>query len=320
MLMQSPKIIVIIVSYNGEKWIYECIRSIMNNSYDHYEIVVVDNASQDATASIIKENFREVILFKQKRNIGFGKGANVGIRYAMSQKADYILLLNQDIKLERNCIEYMIAVCDQNRKIGIASPLQMNYDGSQIDPHFRRLYNLKSDIKDANEDIIKGSLEVDTVIGASMLFRTTVIESIGGFDPLYFLYHEEGDLCRRAKYHGFQIHIIPKAIVYHKHIQLSPNEMTLRAKFASLYGYYFFLLKNPFASIRNNFSTLLENAVKWTLRDMRLNKIIPRFLLTCISMIPVLLYLHQLLQSRNKDMKGPHDSSGKIIAKKTAKG
>ena len=122
MLMQSPKIIVIIVSYNGEKWIYECIRSIMNNSYDHYEIVVVDNASQDATASIIKENFREVILFKQKRNIGFGKGANVGIRYAMSQKADYILLLNQDIKLERNCIEYMIAVCDQNRKIGIASP------------------------------------------------------------------------------------------------------------------------------------------------------------------------------------------------------
>lgn len=299
MITQSPKIIVIIVSYNGEKWIYECIRSIINNSYDHYEIVVVDNASQDATVSIIRENFREVVLFKQKRNIGFGRGANVGIRYAMSQKADYILLLNQDIKLEGNCIECMITVCEQNRAIAIASPLQMNYDGSQ-DPHFGRSYNLKSNIRD--ENIFTGSLEVDAVIGASMLFRAMVIEAIGGFDPIYFLYHEEGDFCRRAKYHGFQIHIIPKAIVYHKHIQLFPKEMTFKAKFSSTYGYYIYILKNPFLPFHQNLHTMLKQMKEWVCRDHHLVKIIERFLINAAAAAIVLICLRRIIKSRASDM------------------
>jgi GT2 family glycosyltransferase len=300
--MRSPKIIVIIVSYNGEKWIHECIRSIINNSYDHYEIVVVDNASQDATVLIIRENFKDVILLKQKRNIGFGRGANVGIRYAVAQKADYVLLLNQDIKLEGNCIEHMIAVCEQNREIGIASPLQMNYDGSQIDLHFRRLYNLKSDIKDANAVVYKDSLEVDTVIGASMLFRATVIQTIGGFDPIFFLYHEEGDLCRRAKYHGFQIHIIPKAVVYHKHMQLSPKEMTFKAKFSSTYGYYIYTLKNPFLPFHQNLHTMLKQMKEWVCRDHHLVKIIERFLINAAAAVVVLIFMRRIIKSRTADM------------------
>lgn len=300
--MQSPKIIIIIVSYNGEKWVFECIRSIINNNYAHYQIVVVDNASQDATVSIIRENFRGVILLNQKRNLGFGRGANVGIQYAMAQNADYILLLNQDIKLEGNCIEHMIAVCEQNREIGIASPLQMNYDGSQIDPHFRRLYNLKSDTIDVNEDPFKGSLEVDTVIGASMLFRTTVIKAIGGFDPIYFLYHEEADLCRRTKYHGFQIHIIPKAVVYHKHIQLFPKEMTFKAKFSSTYGYYIYTLKNPFLPFHQNLHTMLTQMKEWVCRDNHLVKIIERILINAAAAVIVLIYLHHIIKSRTSDM------------------
>lgn len=302
MLMQSSKIIVIVVSYNGEKWIHECIRSIINNSYDHYEIVVVDNASQDATVSIIGENFKDVIFLKQKRNLGFGRGANVGIQYAMAQKADYILLLNQDIKLEGNCLENMIAVCEQNREIGIASPLQMNYDGSQIDPHFRRLYNFKSDTIDFIEDPFKGSLEVDTVIGASMLFRATVIQTIGGFDPIFFLYHEEGDLCRRAKYHGFQIHIIPKAVVYHKHMQLSPKEMTFKAKLSSTYGYYFYTLKNPFLPFHQNLHTMLTQMKEWVCRDHNIFKMTERFLINAAAAVIVLIFMRRIIKSRTADM------------------
>jgi GT2 family glycosyltransferase len=300
--MQSSKIIVIVVSYNGEKWIHECIRSIINNGYTYYEIVVVDNASQDATVSIIKENFKEIVLLNQQRNLGFGRGANVGIQYAMSQKADYILLLNQDIKLEDRCIEEMITVCEQNRAIGIASPLQMNYDGSEIDPHFRRLYNFKSDVKDANAVVYKDSLEVDTVIGASMLFRATVIQTIGGFDPIFFLYHEEGDLCRRAKYHGFQIHIIPKAVVYHKHMQLSPKEMTFKAKFSSTYGYYIYTLKNPFLPFHQNLHTMLTQMKEWVCRDHHIFKIIKRFLINAAAAVVVLIFMRRIIKSRTADM------------------
>ncbi|MBC8463381.1 MAG: glycosyltransferase family 2 protein [Deltaproteobacteria bacterium] len=212
------------------------------------------------------------------------------------------MLLNQDIKLEKNCIENMIAGCEQNMAIGIASPLQMNYDGSRIDPHFRRLYNLKSDTIDVNEDPFKGSLEVDTVIGASMLFRTMVIKAIGGFDPIYFLYHEEGDLCRRAKYHGFQIHIIPKAVAYHKHIQLSPKEMTFKAKFSSTYGYYFYTLKNPFLPFHQNLHKMLKQMKAWVCRDHHLFKIVERFLINAAAAVVVLIYLHRIIKSRASDM------------------
>lgn len=300
--MQSPKIIVIIVSYNGVKWIHECIRSIIDNNYEHYQIAVVDNASRDATVSIIKENFGDVILLNQKRNLGYGSGANVGIQYAITQKADYILLLNQDIKLERNCIENIIAECENNREIGIASPLQMNYDGSRIDPHFVKLYNLKSDFMDINDLVNKDSFEVDTVIGASMLFRADVIQTIGYFDPIFFLYHEEGDLCRRAKYHGFQIHIIPKAVVYHKHIQLSPKEMTFKSKFCATYGYYIYTLKNPFLPFHQNFHTMLTQMKEWICRDHHILIIIKRFMINAAAALIVLICLPRIIKSRMSDM------------------
>jgi GT2 family glycosyltransferase len=196
----------------------------------------------------------------------------------------------------------MIAVCEQNKAIGIASPLQMNYDGSQIDPHFGRLYHLKSDLSDYGEDILKGSLSVDTVIGAVMLFRSKVIEEIGDFDPLYFLYHEEADLCRRAKYRGFQIHIIPKAVVYHKHIQLSPKEMTFKAKFSSTYGYYIYTLKNPFLPFHQNIHMMLKQMKEWVCRDHHLVKIIERFLINAAATAIVLICLHRIIKSRAADM------------------
>jgi len=300
--MLSPKLIIIIVSYNGEKWIFECIRSIIKNRFDHYQVVVVDNASQDGTVEIIKKKFRKVVLLNQKKNIGFGKGANVGIQYAISQKADYIMLLNQDIKLEETCIENMIAVCKQNREIGIASPLQMNYDGSAIDSHFKRLYNLKSEQPEENAELLQNSIEVETIIGASMLFRRAVIEAIGTFDPLYFLYHEESDLCRRARYHGIQIHIIPKARVLHKHMQLSPNDMTIKAKISATYGYYFYILKNPFRSFFHNIREMLKQMQEWARRDGHWSKIFARSLINGVAAGIILIHLHRIIKNRKSDM------------------
>ncbi len=309
--MPSPSIVVVVVTFNGEKWIYDCICSMTSNGYDHCRIVVVDKASRDTTVSIIRNHFQEVILMCQKRNLGFGRGANIGIEYALTTKADYILLLNQDIKLHEDCIKNMIAVCEQNKDIGIASPLQMNYDGSLIDPHFSRLYDFKFDALGENKETVKDSMEVNTVIGASMLFRRNVVEKIGGFHPVFFLYHEEADLCRRAQYHGFQIHVNPNSIVYHKHIQLSPHEMTFKAKFSSTYGYYFYLLKNPYSSLFQNILMMFINMKEWVSRDRNLFKLIKRFIINSMAMAVVLIYLSRIIKGRKSDimMKKPSPSS-----------
>ncbi|MFB3925666.1 MAG: glycosyltransferase family 2 protein [Syntrophales bacterium] len=296
------KIYIIIVTHNGAKWISDCLFSVMANKHFASEIVVVDNASWDKTVKLVESNFPDVNIFRQKRNVGYGRGANIGMKYALSRGADYIFLLNQDIKLGEHCIRNMIEVCEKNRLIGIASPLQLNYNGSAIDPKFRELYSLQSEDPHMNNELFKDSFAVDTIIGASMLFRASVIESIGMFDPIYFLYHEEGDLCRRARFHGFEIHVIPKATVLHKHLQLFPQNMSIQAKFAATYGYYFYILKNPFSPLSRNIGKALKQMGQWVWRDRILPKIVKRFLVAGAATCMIMIYLYRIVKNRRSDI------------------
>ncbi|MFH1985705.1 MAG: glycosyltransferase family 2 protein [Pseudomonadota bacterium] len=300
--MNFPKVFVIIVSYNAKNWIYECIMSVIDSTYKNCEIVVVDNKSKDSTIQIITEKFQNVLTIIQDRNQGFGRGANVGIKYAMSKKAEYILLLNQDLWIKSDCIEKMINVCEDNINIGIATPLQMDYDGSNVDENFAKLYKFKSVIDLFNKIQSNESFEVDTVIGAAMLFRSDVFNTIGVFDPIYFLYHEEGDLCRRAKFHGFQIHVIHNAVVYHRHIQLFPKEMTFRAKFSSAYGYYIYILKNPFSPVSINFTVMFKSMIEWLLQGPNFVKICTRFAVILVSIVIVFYRIPLILNTRANEM------------------
>ena len=208
--MDQPKVLVTIICYEGEKWIQECIESINNNNYVNFQTLIIDNASKDETTSIIETNFENIILYKLPSNIGFGRAANIGIRYAINHEYDYLLLLNQDVKLRADCIQNLVQTCQTHSNIVIASPLQMTYDGSQIDPAFETLFqDNKLTINDIRKKRFKGrTFQVNSVVGAAMFIRTELFKVVGFFDPLFFLYHEEGDFCRRARYHGFQIHII----------------------------------------------------------------------------------------------------------------
>ena len=132
--MDQPKILATIICYEGEKWIQECIESIKRNNYDNLQILVIDNASKDATTSIVEGNFENIITFNLKNNIGFARAANIGIRHAIKHNFDYFFLLNQDLKLKDDCIKNLVKNCQAHSNIVIASPLQMTYDGSQIDP------------------------------------------------------------------------------------------------------------------------------------------------------------------------------------------
>lgn len=304
--MLQPKVITVIVSYNGEKWINACIQSIFKNNYKNLQIVLVDNASKDRTLSIAKDDFENIVVFGLKKNIGYGRGANIGIDYALSHKANYVLLLNQDVKLSSNCIENLVKACQEDSNIGIASPIQMTYDGSKADPAFEKLLNSNKLFQDdvRLNRILKNSYEVDTIIGSAILFRVATLETIGLFDPLYFLYHEEGDLCRRARYHGFQIHFVPRALIFHWHTQLRPKKMSFKAKVSSLYGYYFFILKDPFLPVNHNFYSSFKQMKKWVFRDRKVGKIMRRFFMNLIAIFIVLLCLPRLLKSRRLDMKG----------------
>ncbi len=309
--MDQPKVLVTIICYEGEKWIQECIESINNNNYVNFQTLIIDNASKDETTSIIETNFENIILYKLPSNIGFGRAANIGIRYAINHEYDYLLLLNQDVKLRADCIQNLVQTCQTHSNIVIASPLQMTYDGSQIDPAFETLFqDNKLTINDIRKKRFKGrTFQVNSVVGAAMFIRTELFKVVGFFDPLFFLYHEEGDFCRRARYHGFQIHIIPDAEIMHWHTLLHPGKMSLTAKLASLYGYYFFTIKDPFRPVTENYYRFLQQVKEMIFRERKISKIVRRLVINTPIAFMVVLFTPLLLRRRRLDMK--EHSTGK---------
>lgn len=212
------KVFVIIVTYNGLKWIEECLNSVLNSSISVIPLVV-DNNSTDETVAFIKENYVDLDLLEQNENLGFGKANNIGISYAVKQNADFVLLLNQDAFVDEDTIEKLIEVSLNKPKYGILSPVQLDYSGKQLENYFFRFVandkarTFFSDFVLNNE--LKDIYEIDFIQAAAWLLPINTIKTIGGFDPLFFHYGEDNNFCQRTLFHNLKIGIVPVAFVRH---------------------------------------------------------------------------------------------------------
>ena len=137
----NKKIFVIIVTYNGSKWIEKCISSVMNSSY-LVKIIAIDNNSDDNSVQLLKQ-FPQVHLIESQENLGFGKANNLGIDLALQKKADYVFLLNQDTWIFENTILNLILAAENNTSFGIISPMHFSGDGVNLDESFKTYYNRK---------------------------------------------------------------------------------------------------------------------------------------------------------------------------------
>lgn len=209
------KVFTVIVTYNGMKWIDECLKSIINQS----EVIVIDNNSTDDTLSYITANFPTVIVLPQTENIGFGLANNKGIDYAIKNGADAVFLLNQDAFAQIDCIANLKKSSTGNPEYGIISPIHLNGDGTAVDYTFLKVTspfsasNLTSDL--IVRKFSKSIYPLQFINAAAWFIPKRVFYKVGGFDPLFFLYGEDDNYCQRILYHGFKIGIIPNATIFH---------------------------------------------------------------------------------------------------------
>lgn len=207
-------IYILIVTYNAMPWIQKCLESCRD-----LKVIVVDNNSSDGTVRFIKENFPKVHVLPQKENLGFGQGNNMGIRYALEQGTDFVFLLNQDAYLQEGCIEKLVAVQQQHPGYGILSPIHYNGAGSNLDDKFLLYLNRYKIQETLLFDTFKNSLSeiysIEFVNAAGWLITRKCLETVGGFDPLFFHYGEDRNYCQRVQYHGFKVGIVPTALIYH---------------------------------------------------------------------------------------------------------
>lgn len=216
--MRLLKINVIIVTFNGMKWIDECLKSILDSSIP-VSIIIVDNCSTDGTADYINMNFPEVILLKQNLNMGFGKANNIGISFALNQKTDFVFLLNQDAFVAKNTIQILADLLEQNPEYGILSPIHTNRNEKELDESF--LYYIKNSFSpEFISDFVlnnskKSIYNLPMINAAAWMLPKSTLELIGGFDPMFFLYGEDDNYCQRILYHKLLVGITPLTIIRH---------------------------------------------------------------------------------------------------------
>ncbi len=206
------KVCTIIVSYNFEKWIDTCLSSLGTSSVET-EIFVVDNASSDNTCKIIRERYPKVTLIENRKNLGFGRANNIGFRYAIENNFDYVLLLNQDARVEQDTIEKLIDASVNNSDFGIISPVHLNGTGKNLDFGFSTYTGLKT--KQEVSNLPESPVSCNFINAAIWLIPISVIKRVGVFAPIFPHYGEDANYCQRIKHKGFKIGFIPNAFAYH---------------------------------------------------------------------------------------------------------
>jgi|TARA_B110000091_G_scaffold211656_1_gene256734 GT2 family glycosyltransferase len=230
---------VVIVTYNGMNWLKNCLDSVLNSSIP-LKVVVVDNNSSDSTVSFIKNNYSEIVLVAQTTNLGFGAANNLGISYALNNSSDFIFLLNQDTFLYPETIERLIEVSLKNKEFGVISPIHLNGLGNDFDLNFLNYMqkNTKILFEAFKNNFSKSIYEVPFVNAAAWLLPRKTIETVGGFDPLFFHYGEDDNYCQRILFHKFKVGVVPGTYINHdrecsqeKRLLSSSEKLSLRERY-----------------------------------------------------------------------------------------
>ncbi len=222
---------VIIVNYNVKDYLLQCLRSLDEACKPlETEIIVVDNNSSDGSVDYLRSEFPHVRWHALTENIGFGRANNVGLHEARGR---YVLFLNPDTIIGPESLTTMVRYLDEHPTVGMAGCKVLNPDGSfQVAcrrglptpwASFCKLFGLQSLFPSvklfSSYNLMYRSIDetypVDALIGAFMMGRTDLMRTLGGFDPDFFMYGEDIDLCYRVKKLGYQVHYVHETSIIH---------------------------------------------------------------------------------------------------------
>lgn len=216
---------IVILQYNNSQDTIRCLDSVKELDYPNYEVIIVDNGSNVKDVNKIRnwiqkehhsDSYTKYEILDTKYNSGYSGGNNIGIKYALENRADYLLILNPDTTIRKNTLTKLIEAAESDSQIGILGPA-VNENGKTV--YGGKIDWLQPELSHLVVELLSelsGSTTKFYIPGAAMLIKRQVIEKIGLLDERYFLYFEDADFCKRAKQAGFKLAIVPDAVVHHK--------------------------------------------------------------------------------------------------------
>jgi len=273
----APLAFIIILNWNGRQHLQDCLDSLSSVDYSNYRILLVDNNSQDESVVFVKSNYSYIHVIQNEKNLGFAEGNNVGIRYALSQGAKYIVLLNNDTRVEPDFLTRLIQRGEERQEVGViggkvlmfSNPRIVNSTGVNLNQF---AYGWDRDFGEETQDVRRDAGEVLAVTGCLLVVKREVFERIGLFDSKFFAYFEDMDFCIRVwKHTDFTVEYVPEAVIYHKFSSSYPGESFLKRKLMLRNRYRIFFKHFPLYQIFRTFPLLSLHRVA-ALRDYRLGR------------------------------------------------
>jgi len=227
--MTQPPVTVIVLNYNGARWIERCLQSLTETRYENFKVILVDNASADSSVEIVTTRFPQVEVIQNAANLGFSDGNNIGIKKALASCAKYIVLLNPDTIVEPEWLSELINAGEKTSDAGILGAVQLGYESDEFNS-----WTVNALSKHLAELAEPGSarpwIPVDWVEGACFAVKSQVFEAIGLLDPIYTAFYEEIDFCRRAACRGFQTAVVPRSRIHHHRGGIWQSDARLRRR------------------------------------------------------------------------------------------
>jgi len=230
MINGNPEISVVIIAFNGIEFIDACLSTTYESLKElTSEVIVVDNGSIDGTPELISDKYPDTILIRNNTNLGFARAANQGFEQA---GGEYVLLLNQDIRIKGEAIPGLLQRMKQDSRIGTIGPKFIGFDGRlqkacRAFPTYHNMFYVMiglSRLFPGSPILAEWKMtwfdhlterEVDQPMGAALMIRRDVLEELGGFDERFGVFFNDVDFCRRVKEAGYINLYYPEAVIEH---------------------------------------------------------------------------------------------------------
>ena len=258
---REPKVVIVILNWNGKRVTVECLDSLKGIDYGNYEILLVDNGSTDGSQEYFRAQYPEISLIENEKNLGFGEGNNVGIRHAMNRRADYVILLNNDTLVHTKFLSELVHVAESNSRIGFVGPKIYYHDwhsqrdviwsaGGSVNLWIGKTLNIGDGEKDRGQ---YGEIrEVDWLEGSCLMVKREVVQRMGLLDATLFAYWEDADWCIRGSHMGYTSVFVPNAIIWHR---VAASSGGVRRRYYLTRNVFWFMKKH--ATGKQNLSFLL---------------------------------------------------------------
>lgn len=221
---QQPLVAIVILNWNGRRYLEQFLPSVLASGYPHMEVVVADNASSDDSVAFLEQSYPQVRVLQLDRNYGFAQGYNEALKKV---EAPYYMLLNSDVSVSAGWLQPMVALLEQDANSVACQPKILAFNkpdyfeyagagGGWMDAYgypFAR--GRVFDICEKDSGQYNDPQPVFWASGAALLIRSNAYHAAGGFDPYFFAHQEEIDLCWRLQRMGKKIWCCPQSVVYH---------------------------------------------------------------------------------------------------------